>query len=99
MRCILYKSDWRGLEPEAQEILLQNFFQWDREQGLGLTWPPSSFISPIGARGYLVSKQVFAAYEAICVRRPLPQAAGQPYRDYIAWLPQQDLADLVGIKM
>ncbi|HEY0738573.1 MAG TPA: condensation domain-containing protein [Herpetosiphonaceae bacterium] len=45
-----------------------------------------------GRTVYLVLKQVFAAYEAICEDRPLPQEASRRYRDYIEWLPQQDLA-------
>lgn len=37
-------------------------------------------------------KEVFQCYEALCAGRELHLAASCPYKDYIAWLQQQDLS-------
>ncbi|HEY4748702.1 MAG TPA: condensation domain-containing protein, partial [Steroidobacteraceae bacterium] len=36
--------------------------------------------------------EVFAAYGALCRREPPQLAPARPYREYIAWLPRQDMA-------
>ena len=40
----------------------------------------------------LLLKEVFAYYEAFCQGQNLHLECGRPYRDYIAWLRQQDLS-------
>ncbi len=40
----------------------------------------------------LVLKQVFAHYQALCQGTTLEPAPTRPYRDYIAWIDRQDLA-------
>jgi surfactin family lipopeptide synthetase C len=41
----------------------------------------------------LVLKEVFAFYEAFCQGQDLQLKRSRPYRDYIAWLQEQDLAE------
>jgi amino acid adenylation domain-containing protein len=41
----------------------------------------------------LVLKEVFIYYEAICREEDIRLERGRPYRDYIAWLQQQDHAE------
>jgi amino acid adenylation domain-containing protein/non-ribosomal peptide synthase protein (TIGR01720 family) len=45
-----------------------------------------------GWSGPLLVKEVFAYYHAYCRQQPLALPAVRPYRDYIAWLQQQDLS-------
>jgi amino acid adenylation domain-containing protein/non-ribosomal peptide synthase protein (TIGR01720 family) len=40
----------------------------------------------------LVLKELFSSYTALCEGQTPPLGQPQPYRDYIAWLQQQDLA-------
>jgi surfactin family lipopeptide synthetase C len=40
----------------------------------------------------IILNEVFAIYEALCNGLPLRLDAPRPYRDYIAWLQQQDLS-------
>ena len=40
----------------------------------------------------LLLKQVLEQYQAICQGQTLPLEPARPYRDYIAWLQQQDIA-------
>ncbi|MGH8773229.1 MAG: condensation domain-containing protein, partial [Burkholderiales bacterium] len=44
----------------------------------------------------LLLKEVLAFYEAYCRGRELPLESPRPYRGYIAWLQQQDLAQAEG---
>lgn len=45
-----------------------------------------------GWSGALLLREVFAAYEALRQGTTLAVASARPYRDYIAWLGQQDIA-------
>ncbi|MEH2051410.1 condensation domain-containing protein [Nostoc sp.] len=40
----------------------------------------------------IILKQVFALYEAFCQGETIQLKSSRPYRDYIAWLKQQDLS-------
>jgi hypothetical protein len=44
----------------------------------------------------LVFKEAFALYEAYCEGRELQLEPSRPYREYIAWLTQQDLVEAEG---
>jgi amino acid adenylation domain-containing protein len=57
-------------------------FIWSRHHMLLDRWSRS-----------LVLKEVFAFYEAFCRGEELHLEQSRPYRDYIAWLQQQDLSE------
>ena len=45
-----------------------------------------------GRSHFLVIKELFDSYEALCKGRPLQLKQARPYHEYIAWLGKQDLA-------
>jgi len=45
-----------------------------------------------GWSGIIIQKEVFAFYEAFCQGKHIELEPSLPYRDYIAWLKQQDLS-------
>jgi amino acid adenylation domain-containing protein len=55
------------------------YFVWSRHHLLMDGWSAA-----------LLLKEVFAFYDARCESRPLRLPAPRPYRDYIAWLDEQD---------
>jgi amino acid adenylation domain-containing protein/non-ribosomal peptide synthase protein (TIGR01720 family) len=46
-----------------------------------------------GWTGVMLREEVFAHYEALCQGREFRPVQRRPYRDYIAWLQQQNLAE------
>ena len=96
-------EDWRGQPAAAQAARVAEYVRWDRATGFTVTQAPlwRLWLQQQGAEAYefvwsahhLVvdgwsSAQVLAEVLAQYAGTPLP-AAGR-YRDYIAWLQQQD---------
>jgi amino acid adenylation domain-containing protein len=97
-------QDWRNIFPEQHSQQLQNFLQRDRQAGFDLKTPPLMRLALIqrsdtqfyliwaqhhllldGWSAALVINDVFRRYYS-----GLGSPSPRPYRDYIAWLDQQD---------
>ncbi|NEQ96451.1 MAG: amino acid adenylation domain-containing protein [Cyanothece sp. SIO2G6] len=96
-------EDWRSLSSDVQQKKFNAFLEGDRQQGFDLKSPPLMRITLIhlaeeqyqliwtqhhlivdGWAAAIVIKDVFDVYHQ------LPLRSRPPYRDYIAWLRQQD---------
>jgi amino acid adenylation domain-containing protein len=100
-----FEQDWREYSSDEQQLLLNTFLEKDRQQSFDLKKPPLIRLNLIqlteekyylvwtqhhvildGWSSGLVIKDVFALY------RNQDLSDNRPYREYIAWLNQQDLA-------
>ncbi len=61
------------------------------EDSYQLVWSSHHLVLD-GWSGVIIQKEVFAFYEAFCQGKSIDLEPSRPYRDYIAWLKQQDLS-------
>jgi amino acid adenylation domain-containing protein len=86
------KSDRAAGFNLAKAPLMRLTLVWLADDRYELVWTWHHLLMD-GWSSSLVTKEVFAFYEAFCSGRDLKLKESRPYRDYIAWLRKQDLKE------
>jgi hypothetical protein len=91
LNSFLQTDRMRGFELSQPPLMRLTLF-WYAENDFRLVWTFHHIL--LDGRAFpLVLNEVFAFYEAILQRQELHFGQPRPYRDYIVWLQQQDLAE------